>query len=126
MRLIFEGELDVVGQESGYASPAIRIGEKDLGQELENYGGKVRVIVESIPQWTATAPTAPGLYWFFGWLYKSWQKDFPPELNLAKMKMVGGTLVMIANGAFIWPREIGTGVWCDVILPVLAKGTDYA
>lgn len=76
-------------------------------------------------EWTTEWPTAPGLYWFYGWTFT---KDYTtlPKYHPGLVRMVGaGNLLYLLDGAFAFKGENNhRGKWHLAELPPCPDLTD--
>lgn len=66
--------------------------------------------------WSATWPTSPGWYWFYG---RTSHIASEPRLMPAEVRAAIGSMVYIARGVFLYREEGAEGVWLLMAVPEL-------
>jgi hypothetical protein len=71
--------------------------------------------------WTTNPPTAPGLYWFYGFTNGRHDNDYEkPGWHLCEAwSTTDGVIMMKMGGVFSWDRDPLVGHFCKVNLPKL-------
>jgi len=70
--------------------------------------------------WTHEWPIEPGWYWFYGWQFKSEERDGKqPRLHSVRVVKVANGFAYICDGNFMYKEEAGHGFWAKAQIPPL-------
>lgn len=74
-------------------------------------------------KWIKKFPNKEGLYWFYGYRYgkKDFIKDNEKEFMLVDVRKVQGGFLIVANGQFMYEKEIEEALFCKTEYPEIPK-----
>lgn len=74
-----------------------------------------------IGEWAKGLPTEAGIYLFYGWVYDFDRKNRDPSFTFVEVRIIGEStrpsVTYIVNGALLWTKEIGPGVFARIEYP---------
>lgn len=68
-------------------------------------------------QWSSDIPVTPGIYWFYGWLYKQNKDKTPPRFTVVEAWGTHNSVRLIAEGQFLRSADM-LGYFKHLYLPL--------